>query len=163
MNGIQSFQQRLYKAFKLGLSVSLLALSGLSFHAATLNAASGHHCESDSELGLKLENRFWNSVKNQNIWELSEQLAPNFQGLNISGIYSKSKEEQVRGLTGVTLSSFTIHQPHATRDGDILVFSYEFRINGKPPLTGGPNLSVWKKYGDCWKMVNHSYVPPPPP
>lgn len=140
----------------LGVYVSLFALSAMSFHATSLYAVAEVQC-SDLELGIRLETSFWKAVQRQNVREISRKISAIFQGLNISGIYTK--EESIAGLTGVDLPFFEINDPVATRCNDVLVFSYEFVAPEESDLISGPTLSVWRKDCQSWKLVSHSYVP----
>lgn len=156
MNLIESFKQKLYKICKLGFCASVFVLSSFSFNAS-LNANSHDSQYTDAlELGIYLESKFWTSVQDQNVKEFSNSLAHIFQGLNISGVYTR--EQQIEGLTGATLANFTFNNPIATRLHDVLVFSYDFVAIGSD-LTSGPSITVWKKHAHCWKIVSHSYVP----
>lgn len=156
MNFIHSFKQRVYRTCNLGFCASLFVLSALSFNT-TLNADDNSCNHSNSlELGIALETNYWNLVQEQNVKKFSNKIAHIFQGLNISGIYTR--DQQIDGLTGATLRSFCIKNPIAHRFEDVLVFSYDFIARGSD-LTSGPTLTVWRKYENSWKIVSHSYVP----
>lgn len=149
---------RFGKLCKLGFCMSLFALSTLSFNAPSdINNChpSDKHLNA-LELGIKLETHFWKLVQQQKINQFSDELAHIFQGLNIEGIYTR--KQQINGLTGATLASFNINNPVAKREGDLLVFSYNF-VAHESDLTNGPSLTVWKRYKNSWKIVSHSYVP----
>lgn len=154
MSFAQSLKKRVSHVVALG--VSLFALSVMSVHTTSLYA-DAEVCCSDLELGIRLETCFWKTVQRQNICELSQKISAIFQGLNISGIYTR--EEQISGLTGVLLPFFEINDPVATRCNDVLVFSYEFVAPVESGLISGPSLTVWRKENRCWKIVSHSYVP----
>ena len=174
MNSFLSFQQQFFQSYKFGLYIGLLALSVLSFqvdlradHSDAYTSNYFDHLEQElsdattlrdaTALGLTLETRFWTLVQNQKVEKFSKKIAHIFQGLNIQGIYTR--EEQITGLTGATLTSFEIQNPKGTRSGNTIVFSYEFIIGAGSSLTPGPDISIWKKHGDSWKIVSHSYVP----
>lgn len=108
------------------------------------------------KLGVRLETEFWNLVQEQKIRQFSEKLDPIFQGLKISGIYTR--KQQIEGLTGATFKKFEILNPIARRCGDDLVISYNF-VAKKSNLTSGPTISVWKKTNGEWKIISHSFVP----
>lgn len=154
MNLIQSFKQRLYS--NLGFFVSLFVLSVLSFNMTL--SADNHSCNHSNslELGIALETNYWTLVQEQKVKKFSNKIAHIFQGLNVSGIYTRA--QQIDGLTGATLARFRIKNPIAHRFEDVLVFSYDFIATGSD-LTSGPTMTVWKKYDLSWKIVSHSYVP----
>lgn len=141
----------LYKAF-----FTLLVLFGFSFNSS-LNATYIDRQQSDPlELGVSLETEFWTLVQEHNVKRFSKKLAPIFQGLNISGSYTR--EQQISGLAGATLTGFAINNPVVTRSGNTLVITYNF-VATDSNLTNGPSITIWKKYGCSWKIVSHSYVP----
>lgn len=158
MNLLQLLKEKLGKASRISFCAGLFVLSTLGFQSASLHATSStsHHC-SDLELGIHLETCYWKAVQEQNIDKISEKVAHIFQGLNLSGVYTR--EEQIAGLTGITLPFFSIKNPVATRHDDVLVFSYNFIAPDESGLTNGPTISVWKKCDCSWKLVSHSYVP----
>lgn len=158
MNVLTSLKEKLVKTSRLSFCVSLFVLSAMSFQTTSLYAKSNiaDHC-SNLELGIYLETNFWETVEQQNIAKLSKKIAHIFQGLSLSGVYTR--EDQISGLTGVTLTFFSINQPVATRQKDVLVFSYNFIAPNESGLVSGPTISVWKKTNCSWKMVSHSYVP----
>ncbi|WP_068469555.1 nuclear transport factor 2 family protein [Candidatus Protochlamydia phocaeensis] len=157
MNLIKLAKQKLNRAGKLGLFAGLFALSAISVNMP-VNAEGfhRHHSDDDVELGFLLETQFWTAVQNRDIDRFSKKLAPIFQGLNISGAYTR--EQQITGLANSTLISFVIDNPVATRFQNTLIFSYDFVAVGSG-LTSGPSITVWKKYGYSWRIVSHSYVP----
>lgn len=161
MSLIHTVKQNFFKISKLGLCLTLFSLSSLSFntdlHALNVEAkAHGHHSEDAVRLGTRLETEFWTLVQDQNIKEFSKKFTKIYQGFNISGAFSRS--QQIKGLTGATLSGFTINNPVATRFQDVLVFSYDF-VAFDSNLVSGPSVTIWKKYNKTWKIVSHSYVP----
>lgn len=163
MNCFQLFQNKLYQISKLMLYVGLFALSSMSFQVIASNTATASHHQDQKNLALalKLENHFWTLVQEQKMNKLFKLLAPNYQALNISGIYSRNRKQQVDGLTGVKMKSFTIVKPFATRHGNVINLSYKIYFISGPPVIDSINLSTWNKFQDGWKMVSHSYVPLP--
>lgn len=158
MNFIHSLKNKISQTFKLSVYAIFFAFIVWGFHPTLLEGRGCDcHFSSDLELGLHLERNFWNAVQKQNIAKLSRKIAQIFQGLRISGIYTR--EEQITGLTGVTLSTFALNNPIAHCHKDVLVFSYDFVAPVESGLTSGPTLSVWNKVGNAWKLVSHSYVP----
>ena len=154
MNFIKSCKRKLVKACKLGFCVSLFAFSALSLNIAYANC---HHPSSDDlELGIELETNYWTQVQEHNVKEFSHLIAPIFQGINISGVYTR--DQQIAGLAKSTLASFSINNPIAKRDHDVLVFSYDF-VAIESNLTNGPSITVWKKIDCSWKIISHTYVP----
>lgn len=154
MNCIRPFMQRLYR---LSFCASLLILSSLSFNALLMADSHHHHRQTDDlELGIELETKFWTLVQNHEVEKFSKKLTPIFQGLNVSGAYTR--DQQIEGLAAATLTNFAIYNPVATRFHDILVFSYDFVAIGNG-LTSGPTITIWKKYSHSWKIISHSYVP----
>lgn len=158
MNVVQSLKGCLSQKRILSFCTAFFVFSALNFLPASLHAKPCK-CNSSNELelGLQLETNFWKTVQKQNIDKLSKKIARIFQGINIAGIYTR--EEQISGLTGVTLTNFAITHPVSHCRKDVLVFSYDFFAPVESGLINGPTLSVWKKFGDSWKMVSHSYVP----
>ena len=123
------------------------------------NENSKYHCNgtaSAKKLGEKLEHEFWNNVKNQNVKAYSYLLAEIFQGLSITGVYSR--EDEINGLKQATLKKFRIENLCATQRKDVLVVSYDLVAHGKG-ITSGPEIDVWNKIKDEWKIVSSSYVP----
>lgn len=144
------------KLSRMSFCLGIFTLSALC-STTTLTAENSNHQNSENlKLGISLETRFWNLVQKQEVEEFSEKLAPIFQGLNVSGVYTRS--QQIAGLAQASLISFQIRNPIATRSQDVLVFSYEFVAVGTG-LTSGPSITVWKKHEHTWKIVSHSYVP----
>lgn len=113
------------------------------------------------ELGIELEGSFWTFVQEQHVERFAHQLSFIFQGNSPTGIYDR--EDQISGLTGIDLISFSLNRPIATMniEGDTLVFSYLFDSFGGN-LVNGPSVSVWhKNILGQWKLVSHSYFPGP--
>lgn len=146
-------------SYKLGFSVALFALCallGLSFNTPLNAGEKNHQQQKNLELGLSLETKFWNAVQKGNDKRISSMLSPIFQGLSISGPYTR--KQQIDGLAGTPLIGFGINQPEATRSGKDLVFSYMLVAIGDG-ITSGPQVTVWRKKGSSWEIISHSYVP----
>lgn len=158
MKLLQSLKIKLGNTFRLSLYTCLFIFSTLSFQETYLHATCStfDHCNA-LELGLRLETEYWETVQQQEIARLSKKIACIFQGLNISGIYTR--QQQITGLTGVRLPFFFIENPVATCCQDTLVFSYDFIAPVESGLVSGPTLSIWRKFNCTWKLVSHSYVP----
>lgn len=112
--------------------------------------------KSSQRLGFTLVNHFWEEVEEQDVNAYSELLAPHFQGINVDGIYTRS--EQISGLEGLTVTSFTITNLIAARYCNTLVVSYDFTAEGDG-VTSGPSIDIWEEKDHEWKLISHSYVP----
>lgn len=108
------------------------------------------------KLARRLVTQFWNDVKHQDVKAYSHLLAPHFQGINISGVYTRS--DQISGLQSLTVTKFKITKLIASRFNSTLVISYDFSAKGKD-IVSGPCIDVWHKNGPHWKQVSHTYVP----
>ena len=110
----------------------------------------------DETTGYHLVNSFWNSVMKQEVRVYSCKLACNFQGLNIDGIFDR--QDQIAGLSSLTVTSFQLNNLTTSRSGKTLVISYDFYATGDG-IVSGPSIDVWQKGGKTWKQISHSYVP----
>lgn len=108
----------------------------------------------------KLEDHFWKLVQKHDTKGLEKTISPIFQGLNVDGPYSK--QEQIDGLAGADLESFTLTDFIAHGDKNTIVSTYTFEFVGSG-LTPGFNLSIWEKKDNQWHLIGHSYVPFPEP
>lgn len=128
-------------------------------HADCSSSSSSCSCSevSAQELGRKLVTRFWTDVEEQNVKGYSRQMTPNFQGLNIHGIFNR--QDQIDGLQNLTVTHFELRNLFAAiYNCDTLVISYDFVAEGEG-IVSGPSLDTWCKVRGQWKLVNHSYVP----
>ncbi len=119
-------------------------------------AANKSENSQNQAIGYHLVNSFWNSVMQQDVRSFSSKLACNFQGLNIGGTYNR--QDQITGLSTLTVTSFHLTNLTASRCGKTLVISYDFYAMGNG-IVSGPSIDVWYKCGKRWKQISHSYVP----
>jgi hypothetical protein len=134
---------------------SIVALGALctSQPAYAQGDSSTHETE---KLAKKLVNKFWKDVEHQDVKAYSKLLAPHFQGINISGAYTRA--QQISGLKGLTVTSFKITKLIASRFQDTLVISYDFTAQGMG-IVSGPSVDIWHKKDQKWKQISHTYVP----
>lgn len=157
MNIFLSANNFFHKNWFINFFKAIFCLSILNFSFCTAAAqVEDHRFQSDLELGVFLETRFWNLVEQHDVPGFSDEISHIFQGLNASGVYSR--ENQITGLAGVTIDSFAINDPIVTRHCDVLVIGYNFAATGEG-IVSGPSISVWKKTERSWKWVSHSYFP----
>ncbi len=140
----------------LGLVSSLVAL-GVVGTSQNAYAEETFHTPTE-QLAKKLVKRFWTAVKHQHVHAYSNLLAPQFQGMNISGSFTRS--QQISGLKNLTLTKFKISQLVASRHNDALVVTYNFTAKGKH-VVSGPSMDIWQRQGRHWKQISHTYVPYP--
>ncbi len=133
----------------------LFCICSCSFLSAA-HVAVKEENSSNQTTGYHLVNSFWNSVMKQDIGKYSSKLACNFQGLNIDGIFNR--QEQIAGLSSLTVTSFYLSNLTTSRSGETLVISYDFYATGNG-IVSGPSIDVWQKCGKKWKQISHSYVP----
>ena len=124
----------------------------LSAVQVTANAKNSH----SETTGYHLVNSFWTNVMKQDVRAYSNMRASNFQGLNIDGIYSR--QDQITGLSNLSVTSFQLNNLTTSRFGKTLVISYNFNATGDG-IVSGPSIDVWHKSGKTWKQISHSYVP----
>jgi hypothetical protein len=111
------------------------------------------------ELGTALETNFWNNVKDNDVKHLSKTISQGFQGISPYGV--EDRAQKIAELASSTLQSFELLDIIVTTQGNNLIITYNF-IATESNLTNGLTISVWKREGDCWKMISHSYTPPIP-
>ncbi len=107
-------------------------------------------------IGYHLVNSYWKNVMQQDVASYSSKIACNFQGLNTHGIYTR--ENQITGLSNLTVTAFTLSNLTTSRFGKTLVISYNFYATGEG-IVSGPSIDIWHKCGKKWKLISHSYVP----
>lgn len=148
--------QKATRVCTLGLVSSLMALGvvGTSHNAY---AEETFHTPT-KQLARKLVTRFWTAVKHQHVNAYSNLLAPQFQGMNISGSFTRN--QQISSLKTIRMTHFKISQLVASRHKDTLVVTYNFTAKGKN-ITSGPSMDIWQRQGSHWKQVSHTYVPYP--
>lgn len=108
------------------------------------------------KIGEKLVCSFWKSVERQDIQAYSNAIDDTFQGLNQGGIYNR--EDQIMGLSGLTVTAFELQNLKAARHGKSLVISYDFYALGEG-IVSGPSIDVWHDTCEGWKLISHAYVP----
>ncbi len=160
---LMHFENQLSRFYRFAFCAGFLAISALGISSnAHATPPQYHHLDSHDEdelkLGLKLENRFWTSVKHHHKEGYSEKLSHIFQGLNNSGAYTR--DQQIVGLENANLESFSLESPLVRQADNVLVITYVLSTTGTG-ITDGPNISTWKKEDDRWKMVSHAYVSAP--
>ena len=134
----------------------------LTFGIFCIELADARECsqwcqENDSqEIGEKLVCQFWQNVERQDIKAYSKALDCSFQGLNLEGIFDR--EDQIYGLSHLTVTAFELKNLVQTGQGKILVVSYDFYALGEG-IVSGPSIDVWHKTSRGWKLISHSYVP----
>jgi hypothetical protein len=108
------------------------------------------------KVGYRLVHGFWKSVMEQDVRRYSRELDCSFQGLNLDGIYNR--DDQIEGLSSLTVTSFELHNLCTACHGKTLVVSYDFYATGED-IVSGPSIDVWQKTCAGWKQISHSYVP----
>jgi len=111
---------------------------------------------SEQKLAFKLVTKYWKAVERQDVKLYSHFLAPHFQGINISGIYTRN--DQISGLESLTVTSFKLENLKASSFNDTLVISYDFQAQGQG-IVSGPSMDIWHKKHNKWKLISHTYVP----
>lgn len=138
-----------------GLSMFMFVIGMLCMNQTALAHECSDHSSSE-HLATELVHQFWNDVKRQNVEAYSRLISSDFQGLNTDGIYNR--KNQISGLEGLTVRSFSIQNLTAARYDNTLVISYDFVARGRG-IVSGPSIDVWHKRKYKWKLVSHSYVP----
>jgi len=138
-----------------GLCVFMLVV-GIVCLTQTVHAQESSNQSSSDRLAHELVHQFWNDVKLGDVDAYSRLIESNFQGLNTKGIYNRNN--QISGLEGLTVKSFSIKDLVAAKSGDTLVISYQFHARGTG-IVSGPSIDVWSKRKFRWKLISHSYVP----
>jgi len=108
-------------------------------------------------LAIKLETEFWTAVQTHDLGQLSDILAPEFQGFG--GVFDViSRIQEIQGLMDSTLTGFLLSNVVATRNHKVLVITYFLMVSENSTIIPGPTLSTWKKTKDGWQMVSHAFV-----
>ena len=140
------------------LCLSLMVLGTVTLTPAPLLSLSIFDFVTPEAFGKALVTNFWNQVVQQDVKGYSFLIAKNFQGLNTDGVYNR--DDQISGLQGLTVTSFTLENVFVAKYHRTLVISYDFIAEGEG-IVSGPSIDVWHDRDGHWKLVSHSYVPFP--
>lgn len=142
------------KLCKLGFFLSLFFLMSLTLNTS-LNATP---CRKTAlQVGLALQERFWTAVQNQEVDRYSKMLTPIFQGISDKGTYDKAYK--ILKLKASNLTHFEIRNPEAHYQDGVLIFKCVFIVPVESNLRSGPQLVIWKKVKNKWRMFSLSHSP----
>lgn len=159
MNLFMNIKSQQKSVFRLTFLFGLVLLLTTSFHnpLVAMPSRTNHlHSEKALKLGLALETRFWKAVQKQQVRMFSNMLDETFQGLAVSGVFTR--KEFIATLTGKTLTHFEFINPIVRSSKNTLVISYDFLGTGSD-VTEGPTVDTWIKKNGAWKMTSSSFVP----
>jgi len=133
------------------LSAALVAALCLGLLPASASA-------STRTLGSALVHRFLALVKDHDAARLGTFLSPAFQIQRADG----SRADRNAYLAALpTVKSYRVRGLRATRNGDIVVATYEVAsnqiVNGKPFKAGfAPRISTFQRAAGGWQIVSHA-------
>lgn len=119
-----------------------------------------------TELGRKLEEKFWSEVKEHDTYAIKHRIAEIFQGTRLlpSSLVASvlNRSEEIDLLRDLDLQDFHIYNliGKLSDDGKVLTVGYTFVANGiltnQNFYVNNQAVSVWKKTGRGWQWVSHA-------
>jgi hypothetical protein len=131
-------------------AVALLVAVGLSSCSMWKNQAKGW---SGATGGEKIEQYFWDDVRNKNFRQVEMRLSSTLVTTGPSG--AADREAFLKQLRSATVGSAALSDCASHLNGGDLMISCTLQREGGRFAT----LSVWQQYSKGWLMVAHSETP----
>jgi hypothetical protein len=110
-------------------------------------------------MGIQLETKVWQQMKDQQLSELKSEMSPAFQSVHWFG--SKSRDGELALIKGLKLGNYELSDFVVTTTADTLIVTYKVAvremIEGKQGATQpAARMSTWQKMNGQWMWTTHA-------
>lgn len=116
------------------------------------------------DLGEQLIRKFFADAKSRDMAAIEKTLAEGFQSVHTNGARDRAAEVEI--IRKMTLGSTTLANFETTRNGSVLVVTFEVDapgeiLMGKQVGEGShPRMAVWVETGGAWQLIAYANLAP---
>ncbi len=143
-------------AERVGLGLATVCMVGV------LSSCFSTQSMSDADartMGMQLETKIWQQMKNQQLSDLKSEMSPAFQSVHWFG--SKDRDAELELIKALKLGNYELSDWGITHTPDTLIVTYKVAvketIEGKQGATQpAARMSTWQKINGQWMWTTHA-------